>query len=72
MESASSRRSRRMDFIVTTSREKNCGGGPTWAKVLSLIRPAIQDDVRRLAGVSLLLKPIKPARLRALIASVRE
>jgi two-component system, sensor histidine kinase len=34
--------------------------------------PAIQDDVRRLAGVSLLLKPIKPARLRALIASVRE
>jgi two-component system, sensor histidine kinase len=34
--------------------------------------PAIQDDVRKLAGVSLLLKPIKPARLRALIASVRE
>jgi CheY-like chemotaxis protein len=34
--------------------------------------PAIQDDVRKLTGVSLLLKPIKPARLRALIASVRE
>jgi two-component system, sensor histidine kinase len=34
--------------------------------------PAIRDDVRKLAGVSLLLKPIKPARLRALIASVRE
>ncbi len=30
------------------------------------------EDVRKLAGVSLLLKPIKPARLRALIASVRE
>ena len=30
------------------------------------------DDVDQLAGVSLLLKPIKPARLRALIASVRE
>ncbi|HET6619975.1 MAG TPA: NahK/ErcS family hybrid sensor histidine kinase/response regulator [Dongiaceae bacterium] len=34
--------------------------------------PAIRDDVRKLAGVSLLLKPIKPARLRALIASIRE
>jgi CheY-like chemotaxis protein len=34
--------------------------------------PAIRDDVRRRAGVSLLLKPIKPARLRALIASIRE
>jgi CheY-like chemotaxis protein/anti-sigma regulatory factor (Ser/Thr protein kinase) len=34
--------------------------------------PAIRDDVRKLRGVSLLLKPIKPARLRALIASVRE
>jgi CheY-like chemotaxis protein len=34
--------------------------------------PAIREDVRKVAGVSLLLKPIKPARLRALIASVRE
>jgi CheY-like chemotaxis protein len=34
--------------------------------------PAIREDVRKVEGVSLLLKPIKPARLRALIASVRE
>ena len=34
--------------------------------------PAIQNDVHKIEGVSLLLKPIKPARLRALIASVRE
>jgi len=34
--------------------------------------PAIRRDVRRIERVSLLLKPIKPARLRALIASVRE
>jgi PAS domain S-box-containing protein len=34
--------------------------------------PAIREDVRKIEGVSLLLKPIKPARLRALIASVRE
>lgn len=34
--------------------------------------PAIRKDVDRIEKVSLLLKPIKPARLRALIASVRE
>jgi len=33
---------------------------------------SIREDVRKVDGVSLLLKPIKPARLRALIASVRE
>jgi CheY-like chemotaxis protein len=33
--------------------------------------PEVQAAVRRLPSVSLLTKPIKPARLRALIASVR-
>jgi CheY-like chemotaxis protein len=33
--------------------------------------PEVHAEVRRLPSVSLLVKPIKPARLRALIASVR-
>ncbi len=48
------------------------GAGVPAAIITADHNPAIREDVRKSAGVSLLLKPIKPARLRALIASVRE
>jgi CheY-like chemotaxis protein/anti-sigma regulatory factor (Ser/Thr protein kinase) len=56
---------------IRTIRKRIDAGIPA-AIITADHNPAIQDDVRRLSGVSLLLKPIKPARLRALIASVRE
>jgi CheY-like chemotaxis protein len=56
---------------IDTIRKRMDAGIPA-AIITADHSPAIRDDVRKLAGVSLLLKPIKPARLRALIASIRE
>ena len=47
-------------------------GAEVVAAVITADRsPEVQAEVRHLPSVSLLTKPIKPARLRALIASVR-
>ena len=56
---------------ITAIRQRVRAGLPA-AIITADHNPAIREDVRRVDGVSLLLKPIKPGRLRALIASVRE
>lgn len=55
-----------------TAIRRRLGAGVPAAILTADHSPAIRKDVSRFDGVSLLLKPIKPARLRALIASVRE
>jgi len=56
---------------LITHLRKQLGEDVVAAVITADRSPEVQAEVRRLSLVSLLTKPIKPARLRALIASVR-